>query len=642
MNLDELLEDLSGPAESYESALAKVPQAPASELLTRLLGKLQSKQLTDSERERRFASVFARVSPSSADLALLAELGSGVDNVVLRNALALLLPPEYKRLVFRTNPPARTKPLIEVALDDVLSLLDRTAVRLSPTPRSHASFSDVIILSISDDPATRKLLESANLLPLRCQSADELDQMLATNEDICAFLVEASFLASMNRDEQRALVEKLAAFSTFVWLRFQEDGLADQNLDVGQLIADVRCRTFQPDVTELSFRDSAGLLQRELPLVARARERLTGGEAHGLFTPGELSPLELKLLGAAMCRYSKERRFNPRAELTQVTTKFLQGGQTGARVALVKVNDLRMPVIVKLDRKEFILDEARRFLTFIYKDNLDLRPEVHLHAATALIVFGIIPSSDAETEEPAPTLEQRLADYWYSEMADPAGCDDGDLLFEGFMDAVRRLAILNKQKCFDRSFSCKANPFLNSLKEMEKKGFDWGFGKQAVAKRQEAENLVSAAAQNAICHGDAHTRNILIRNQQGFLIDYAYSGPGHPCSDLVRLELSVYLTKFIPLGSEDDFAKLQRDLSLERLSLRELGLRHQHLLHARMNRLCLRMCVAARDCAIEVLQAHGLSLDHYLAIKILTAWQSLQIPSLQQFLARSIISAVDS
>jgi len=364
------------------------------------------------------------------------------------------------------------------------------------------------------------------------------------------------------------------------------------------------------------------------------------GEAHGLFIPGELAALELKLLGAAMSQYSKRRRFNPRAELTQVTTKFLQGGQTGARVALVKVNDLRVPVIVKLDRKELILDEARRFLTFIHKDNPDLNPEVHLHAEAALIVFGIIPDANATTEQPAPTLEQCLTDYWYGEMKDPSHCDDGRVLLKGFVDAARRLAILNKQRCLELHFPCKANPFIESIKSMESEGFAWGFDAKAIRQREDAEKLLAPAAHQAICHGDAHTRNVLIRGEQGFLIDYAYSGPGHPCSDLVRLELSVFLSRFLQFGPETELVKLQRDLSTNCLPLKDLLAQYSSLTSSKTNRLCLEMCVSARDLVSEVLDAHDLSWEHYLATKLLAAWQALQVPSLQHALARGVIAAL--
>jgi hypothetical protein len=641
MTVDQLLDALLGDRSSFEQALARTVDVDAGVLLLGLLRGLEAnEQLENAERERRLTSVFVRARPNGTNLASIGQEGARLTNAVLRNALTQLLPPDYRALVFPGTRTARSEPQI-TGRDEVL-YHDGIEVQVTTAAQEQSPFSDVIILSITDDPATHKLLESQKFLPLRCQSIDEFERVVTTNDQICAFLVESSFLKSLDREHQAGLIAKLARFSTFVWLRLQEDGLIAQTSEISELIAEARCRTSVPTVAELSFRDRAGLQEKELSTLQVARKRLTDGEARGLFIPGELSSGELKLLGSAMSQYSKQHRFNPRAELSQVTTKFLQNTPTAARVAMVKVNDLRMPLIVKVDQQESILDEARRFLTFIYKDNQELKPEVHLHAGAALIVFGIIPDPHAETEQPAPTLEQRLTKYWYMEMADPAECDAGAALLSGFSDAARRLAILNKQRSFDCGFECKANPYLIDLKEMERKGFDWGLGQRAMSARVRAESIVAAANRAAICHGDAHTRNILIRGDQGFLIDYAYSGPGHPCSDLVKLELSVYLTRFTPFGTENELAALQHDLSIDRLSFDGLLSKHKSLLRSKTNELCLKMCVAARDLIPEVLVAHNLAWDHYIATKVLAAWQALQVPSLQQSLVRGIISRIST
>ena len=527
MTINQLLDALVGSKESFEAALPQVPEMAASELIKDLVSRLDVDIVLDNaERERRLNTVYSRVPLNPDGMRMVAEIGASISNAILRNALTQLLPPEYKSIVFKGSAGSTVGGMVQAAVvSDSFASHDEASVQLRPAPLLSPFFSDVIVLSITDDPATKKLLESARFVPLRCASMEALEEMIATNEGICAFLVETSFISSMTKDQQTALVNKVAAYSTFAWLRFQEDALLPSNEEVGHLIARARCRTTQPEVIDVSFRDKGGIQQRELASLSSARARLMEGEAHGLFIPGELASLELKLLGAAMSQYSKKRRFNPRAELTQVTTKFLQGGQTGARVALVKVNDLRVPVIVKLDRKELILDEARRFLTFVHKDNPELNPEVHLHADAALIVFGIIPDANTEAEQPAPTLEQCLTDYWYGEMKDPSHCDDGRVLLKGFVDAARRLAILNKQRCLEAGFPCKANPFIEIIKSMESEGFAWGFDANAINQRGNAEKLLAPVVRQAICHGDAHTRNVLIRGEQGFLIDYAYSGP---------------------------------------------------------------------------------------------------------------------
>ncbi len=643
MRSQAFLESLLGTKASFESALAHVRQNGSEGLLVPLIEGLQRQpDIDNAERERRLSAVFARLSPSEAELMEVAVIGATLDNAVLRNSLTQLLPPTLRGGMFRAGQGRTTNAVSPQPKALSNTQIEPTSETSTATLHEPSQFSDVIILSIIDNPPTKKLLESNAFTPLRCQSLEEVDSMLATNSEICAILVESSFVKPLDRDQQASLIVKLATFSTFIFLRFQDEGLLADTTEIAQLVAQARCRTALPEIADLSFQYSAALQERELSSLNNSRRRLCEGQAQGLFRPGELDGREVRLLGAAMSQYAKRRRFNPGAELTQVTTKFLHGGQTGARVALVKVNDLRVPVIVKLDRKEEILEEAKRFLTFIHKDNPELNPEVHLHCGAALIVFGIIQDTRGEAEQPAPTLDDQLTIQWYEEMRNPRQPPDGSQLMKAFADAAGRLASLNKQKYFARDFICKANPYLVSVKEMERQGFDWGFGDRAVSVRESAASLVGPVAEKAVCHGDAHSRNVLIRGAQGFLIDYAYSGPGHPCSDLVKLELSVYLTRFIPFGKEPEIEQLQRDLAIERLPLSALISGHPKLLRSRVNRLCLEMCVTARDLSLEVLHAHQLPPDHYVALKLLTAWQSLQVPSLQQSLVRGIISAIGS
>lgn len=643
MSIDELLIALTGTKTSFESTLVDLKKWFQPGLLVSFLIKLDSDTvLENSEREWRFNAVFSRATPTPSELQSLAEAGAGVSNSILRNSLAQLLPPEYRSIIFRPplsagSPP--TTPTLVYEPEEVSHSTD-IGTRAKGVDDQESLFSDVIVLSVGEDPATKKLLEEADFVPLRCPSVQLLNEMLLTNKEICAFLVEDSFLSSMSAEEQTAFIESIATYSTFTFIRFQESALHQGNVAVGRLIAKARCRVAGPEFTDVSFRESAGLQQRELESLKDARARLRDGGSNGLFIPGELATSELRLLGAAMSQYSRQRRFNYRAQLAQVKTQFLQGGHTGARVALVKVDDLRMPVIVKIDQKTNILDEARRFLTFIHKDNVDLHPEVHLHGDAALIVFGIIPGPDPEAEQPAPTLEQKLTMHWYSEMSDPTSPETEAELVEAFTSASKRLAALNRKSCFDQTFECKANPYLLSLKHMEAKGFSWGFSDAMIGKRERAEGILAQAAHKAICHGDAHTRNILVRREQGFLIDYAYSGPGHPCSDLVRLELSVYLTRFVQYGAEDELIRFQRDLSIGRLTVSELKARYVGAIRSRTNDLCMNMCVTARDLVLSVLEAHNLSWDHYLAVKLLTAWQALQVPSLQTALVRGVIVAL--
>jgi hypothetical protein len=643
MKSNDLLAKLLGSTDSFETALAESIISEAAGVIVHFIAGLQANQLLDNtERERRLKIVFSRTTLDDSHLREIGEAGAALSNRVLKNALTQLLPPEFRGLIFRRGV-VSTSATVEGAEKQALALSELQEESPASGQEGHADFSDVIILSISDDPATKKLLEGAGFTPLRFQTLEDLDGILATTEGICAFLVEASFLRSLEYEQRLALIDKLARFSTFAWLRFEEDGLPVDSITVGEIIAKARCRPSSLAFHELTFRDRASLQERELAIPIFARTRLNSGGMHGLFRPGELNQSELKLLGAAMAHYARERRFNPHAELSQVSTEFLHGGHSGARVALVKIDDFRVPVIVKIDSKDLILDEARRFLTFIHKDNQELKPETHFHGNAALIVFGIIPSVSDGKEQPAPTLESRLSELWYGEMmASSANVAEGDSLDRAVSDAIRRVVQLNKQRCSGSGFSCKANPYLKLLKQMEAAGFDWGFGQAALDKRSAAEEIIKPASESAICHGDAHARNILVRGEEGFLIDYANSGPGHPCCDLVKLEASIYFTRFSQFGTDGELINLQRDLSVSRLTYDQLLSKYPRLVNSQTNKIALKLCVRARDAAGDVLAAHGLKWDHYLAVKLLTAWQSLQIPSLQQALVRGVIQGLSA
>ena len=108
MNADELLAGLLGTQDSFERALVHVHKVEPVGLLLGLMARLDSENaLANSERERRFNAVYARVSLGVSPTAV-GEAAANLQNAVLRNAVAQLLPPKFKGLVFRRQtPPSR-------------------------------------------------------------------------------------------------------------------------------------------------------------------------------------------------------------------------------------------------------------------------------------------------------------------------------------------------------------------------------------------------------------------------------------------------------------------------------------------------------------------------------------------------------
>lgn len=639
MTPEELAASVAGAREGFEAALSPLSALGFSDVIARAFPAISaSDAISDSEKERRVQTILVRLPPQTpSDFQALAAFGASATPSI-RNALLRILPPEHRRQLFsRDLQSAEPKPSSEIAL------AESTATSNANLPEAAEAgaqdYADVIVLSLDHDPATNKLLEEAGLVPLRCATVEQLQEHLTNNVSICAFLVEASFLRAYP-SEHATIISEIAAYSTFTYIRIDSSNLAVDDGETFDLVRRARCSVPMPAVDTLSIKDRSGIQQRDIPHIVNARNRLANVSGGGLFVPSEFTESEFRLLGAAIRRYADQRRYNPRAQLSSARTAFMQGGMSEARVILVRLDYLKYPVIAKLHSKAFILEEARRFFAFIAENDHDLHPEVYLHAQSAAIIFDAIPGIGVTNVEPAPTLAALLSNRWYKEMRREIVPADDDSIIRGVRNAADRLAGLNSRRCPDSSFRTLANPFLESLIKMEAAGFSWGFTDDALARREAAQEKLRANEHVAVCHGDAHTRNILVRGDQGYLIDYAYSGPGHPCADLARLELSIFLTVFHPFGSDGELRALQRDLSTEGLDLERIVAAHPSLFRSSTNRLCAKLCVEVRNRVRSVLTAHNLGWESYVALKLLSAWQALMVPTVQQSLVRAVIAAL--
>jgi hypothetical protein len=602
------------------------------------------------EKERRLLHLLKSLALSGNGLQRIALALREIDSPGLRNAITRVLDPELKLLVFAKEP-VGAGPHSEVSHlyrspNSTVGAIPATPIT-SPTTTTQALISresaDVMLLSLDDDPASAKLLATHRFTPLRYSNLQDAQRALQEEDEFCGCVIETSFLSVLSIADQKKLFSLLASYSTFIWLKVNETGLKLTRQSLFDVISDSRCSLEVPSVYQLALSERGGVQERDLESLNTARQRLSNDGGIGLFVPGELNDSELKLLVAALADYASKRRFRPKAALTSIRTKFLQAGNQNAKVAMIRVNDFRIPLVVKIasgDSRMFILDEIKRFQTFIRPGDKELNPEIHLHGHAALIIFGLIDNAE-DDQEPAPTLDQILSEYWYAEMFGEDVYKRWQNSRAGFCKAVRKFSMLNQVVNTDSSFECKANPYLDSIKQMERGGFDWGLGEEAREIRCRAEMIFSAASQAAIAQGDAHSRNVLLRGQDGFVIDYAYSGPGHPCVDLVRLELSLFLTHFVQCVSEDILVQLQREITYKNANPEDLVTKYPKAFPCGTNRACMEMCLIARDAVGGVLAKHRLGWKHYVCTKLLYAWQALQIPTLQRSLVRIVIQALN-
>src|ERR1051326_819541 len=208
--------------------------------------------------------------------------------------------------------------------------------------------------------------------------------------------------------------------------------------EVFEIIRNARCTSIEPSVRHIYMADHAGVQERDLVSIETCRDSLARDKSGSLFVPGELNDDELRLLIAALTDFVRRKRFRLKASITSITTNFIQSGRPDdAKVAIVRVNELRIPIVVKLasgNFREIIKDEARRFYTFIQSGDKDLTPEVHIHGKSALMIFGLIESGE-DDQEPAPTLDEVLKKFWSSEMYGSEVKEQQEYIFRAFKRA---------------------------------------------------------------------------------------------------------------------------------------------------------------------------------------------------------------
>lgn len=651
MSLNILLSLVQVSFEQFHSFISglRVLENDKVDLFRNFLDFIDADQsLSSSEKDRRVVDLFVQLKLPGEGLRKITEHMRTIKSPIIRNTVAGLLPPELRSSILRKEPVP--SPKVTVIKENLMQESGQSLAKdESPNPGSGASLDttneagDVLLLSMDEDQATRTLLKSAGFTALRYSSTQEVQSALTHNQEICAIVIEASFLVPLDAEEQKKLILGVGSYSTFTWIKIAESPLLMDREEVSSLIAQSRCSPTLPAVNQLLLTDRGGIQERDIQSIRISRNRLSAESARSLFVPGELDDAELRLLVAALTDFVHRKHFRLKASVSLIKTKFVQTGRPeDAKVAIIRVNELRIPIIVKVasgSAREIIVEEAKRFYTFIQAGDKDLNPEIHMHGNCALLIFGLIQSSD-DDQEPAPTLDEVMKSFWFAEMFGEDLTSKHAVILKGVGRAIRKTAGLNKVLCTKNNFASKANPYLQDLKKMETRGFNWGFGSDALKKRDAAELLIQSAAVNAIAQGDLHTRNVLLRGEDGFVIDYAYSGPGHPCTDLVRLELSLFFNYFTPFVPDSILVEIQRDFTFAKSSAQQVFAKFPEAFPSNTNRLCIEMCAQARDSAAEVISAHHLCVEHYFAVKLLAAWQGLQVPNLQRSLVRVVIEAL--
>lgn len=628
---EEVIELLTAASEdSFYAGLKAVQAGLDVSLLIELVARLGSAPLPELRRSERLAAILRKAAPSATDLRSIADAASRVSGVLANAVSPFLSPSARRRHAIHPVPELRA----------VASESGSAAATPGSTPDAEVCSTVLILSAAAQQDANIALLRDAGFSPFVYDTVAKLSADLETNADICGCIVDRSFLVTLSREEQEQLFDLLASYSTFIWLRVDDPGLKISNEAAQAIVRTRRLQTQAVSLLHMSMQPSGTIRQAELGALRRASEVLRE-YTHATFLPGELGEHERRLLVAAARDHGEQLRFDRTLKVEVVETKFVRGGQSQARLAIVRVNANGRAVVAKVDSKDAVRRELERFRLFVQPVDDQLQPFVCFHGSAAVVFFAFIPSEDDDSVA-ADTLQGRLQRFWCDEIFAQPTTTEFDNLCKALTNTATALARVNRQRSSQTHQALgRPDESLKFIAKFEAKGIAFGLPLALRDARAEAAKRFERLSTTGVVHGDFHLGNVLLRgDRSAHLIDFAASGPGHPAVDLVRLEMALFTGCWRPVDSEDNYVELQRALSVDGADATTLSNRFGLESGPILNQLCIHGCVEARRLALDVLRGFGGELSDYLAVKCLIAWQTLLMDNRQASLSRAVIRAL--
>jgi Ternary complex associated domain 9 len=629
---------------SFEQALSTVrerqrgqSEADALDTISQALLILnESDQLGISERYRRARILLTSLWLPRSILPALSVVARKL-KPELKNAVVSSLPPPLRRAVFSDAAAAATPPapVADKAVQETAPMAQDAAAAVQATsdiPR----FRTVLLLGTAQEHEhNQRLLQQSGFDSYRVDDPGQVLQFF--DNSVCGVVVGRSWWVNLVPDDHRVALEQLFAYSTFTWVRMDTTGFdptgQESVQDIHrtsrlsltlQVVPTTDCRLNDYDLQ--NFHEASCLI--ETSLTAR-------------LTLGDVRANEEVLLLAATAKCVQARHIFNGFHLEKVPVAPVAGGQSSARIFRIEPNDGGVPLIAKLDDIVSLRDEMERFERFIHPWDALLSPCLHFHAGVGVIVFTLVHQAGS-SDIPAPTLEDRLRAAMLAELGPPSDLAPREENLGLAMDrAIDRLADLNSRPCQPGTLPSRQWLDVGGLEAMISRGTTWHFNGDVLGFRKRASEQVQRFATRATVHGDVHLRNVLLRDdREPHFIDYALSGPGHPCFDLVRLESALFFQCFRMTDIEHRVAALARLLAEERVTEADVHNQFPELCSCLGNRLAIRASIRCQNACLKLLrQLNGSAID-YIAVKYIVACQSLTLPQLQSGVVRGILTGL--
>ncbi|HVT87721.1 MAG TPA: phosphotransferase [Tepidisphaeraceae bacterium] len=596
--------------------------------------------ITRREFDRRFRLIVSEIvrddSTSTALQAIASHLRDSLPEAL--NAIRTLLPAELRHVAVQT----RSGPQSSIATPPaVMSLAKFEAEPVSTDAGSQVSsrFSAVALIGTPEEHVRNEsLLKSANLAPLRLPSLEHLWNIAPTG--LCGFVVGASAWGQVAESDQRRSIRRICEYSTFLFVRVCVDGLSPAIAQTfSQDAAEARCGLL--DGQKFCHGQDGDLTLADIGVLQSIARLL---EAAGT---ADFFPLGLSELDASLLRLIAADRRHPGNPLTirRLGTRELEGGRSGARVFLLNDGSAQ-PFVAKVGDAEQLTSELRRYRRWIQNWEPSVTtPTFHAHLGSAAVSYRLQSAPDGNGT-PAPTLEDCLEKLRSCEWVNPIETSTqlANDLFQAVSRAIDRLTTLNSLS----NDGATADEFWLHwpIRDLASRGIDstildhdwqpimlWSLVQDAMSRLQPdlARGLV---------HGDIHGRNILLLDRLPAFIDFAWSGPGHPLVDLVRLDAVVRSVAMRMVLDERTMHDIFRAIYIDGTGAETILGQHAAIAVSPLAALAVRTAAKIREAALIVASAHSLGLPDFLAMTCVVSAHVLVTRSPGSGIERLILSVV--
>jgi len=568
-------------------------------------------------------------------------------------AIQLALTAEQRQRIYSPKPApapgARTvaAPTVTPPVESGKTALRGEVVQMVSVPvitaQKEQDFKSVLLLGSAEAHESNvRFLNTNDFSPIRVSSLRELDSSLGG--EICGIIVDGSWWTVVPGDQHDSCLRRLLSFSNFIWLKIDETSLKKEVATKFQALCK-ECRFRDPLYNEVGFTVPSKLGPLDIERLSASASHLTAADRIR-FHPSEITEAEATvLLGAIQKQHTGRYGLAP-IQIQRVDTSVIAGGQSLAKIVILKPNDISSPFVAKIAAHDPLKDEMLRFNTYIEPWQSQLRPELYIHNGVAVIFFALIDAAEDQSKR-APTLEDRviaLGNKERNEQAkNPAKIED---LQYAITKAVEKLAALNRKPCPANGVRSYCWVKVEPLIELKKNSVEFAIHEggapiDILAVAESARQQIEKLNGKAICHGDVHLRNVLLRlDREPFFIDFANSGPGHPAFDLVRLEAALLYAHFRMVESEDKMVECFQTIFTTDSSLEDLKKAHPKLLASKTSCLAIHASIETHRTALDVLKAYGGSEKDYFSMKMIVACQSLIIQGFQEGAVRAGIRAI--